>query len=115
MRFVILLLCFSVSAPAAELTSLERELIQQLGPGTPEPIPLWPGTPLQFLEKAGPEVIATNMVADLKKLGVPARLDFFDEGGHGVGNLIPQRVKNGFPGARWPQLLLEWLDTLSTP
>lgn len=49
---------------------------------------------------------------DLKALGVPVKLAVFDEGGHGVGNLIPQRVKNGFPPARWPWLLLEWLDTL---
>lgn len=59
-----------------------------------------------------PVEIAENIVADLKKLGVPARLDLFEEGGHGVGNLIPQRVKNGFPPAQWPQLLIEWLKTL---
>lgn len=54
----------------------------------------------------------TNIVADLKELGVPARLDLHEEGGHGVGNLIPQRVKNGFPGAQWPKVLVEWLKTL---
>lgn len=47
--------------------------------------------------------------ADLEKLGVPVRMDIFNEGSHGVGNLIPQRVKNGFPPAKWPKLLLEWL------
>lgn len=56
-----------------------------------------------------PVEIATNIIADLEKLGVPARLDLHEEGGHGVGNLIPQRVKNGFPGAQWPQELLKWL------
>jgi endo-1,4-beta-xylanase len=56
-----------------------------------------------------PVEIAENIVADLKALGVPARLDLFEEGGHGVGNLIPQRVKAGFPPAKWPQLLIEWL------
>ncbi len=56
-----------------------------------------------------PVEIAENIVADLKALGVPARLDLFEEGGHGVGNLIPQRVKAGFPPAKWPQLLVEWL------
>jgi len=39
-----------------------------------------------------PIEIATNIVSDLKTLGVPARLDLFEEGGHGVGNLIPTRV-----------------------
>jgi len=48
--------------------------------------------------------------ADLEKLGVPVRMMEFDEGAHGVGNLIPQRVANGFPPAKWPQLLLGWLD-----
>jgi len=56
-----------------------------------------------------PVEIAENIVADLKALGVPARLDLFEEGGHGVGNLIPQRVKAGFPPAKWPQLLIDWL------
>ena len=49
---------------------------------------------------------------DLQALGVPVKLAVFDEGGHGVGNLIPQRVKNGFPPARWPWLMLEWLNGL---
>lgn len=51
--------------------------------------------------------------ADLEKLGVPVRMDVYDVGGHGVGNLIPQRVKNGFPPTQWPQRLLGWLDQLA--
>jgi acetyl esterase/lipase len=47
---------------------------------------------------------------DLEALGVPVRMDEFDVGSHGLGNLIPKRVKHGFPPARWPQLLLSWLD-----
>lgn len=46
----------------------------------------------------------------LESLGVPVHLEVFDKGGHGVGNLIPQRVKNGFPGAQWPDLMLRWLE-----
>lgn len=46
---------------------------------------------------------------DLEKLGVPVKMSIFDQGAHGVGNLIPQRVKSGFPPAQWPELLLEWL------
>ncbi|MCB1087224.1 MAG: hypothetical protein KDM63_09280, partial [Verrucomicrobiae bacterium] len=49
---------------------------------------------------------------DLEALGVPVRMDEFDVGAHGVGNLIPQRVKHGFPPAKWPWHLLEWLKTL---
>jgi acetyl esterase/lipase len=60
-----------------------------------------------------PVEIAENIVADLKLLGVPARLDRFEEGGHGVGNLIPQRVKAGFPPAKWPQLLINWLEEVA--
>jgi acetyl esterase/lipase len=53
--------------------------------------------------------------ADLRKLGVPVRLEVFDEGSHGVGNLIPARVQHGFPPTRWPDLLLDWLRTLRLP
>lgn len=53
--------------------------------------------------------------SDLEKLGVPVRMVEFDQGAHGAGNLIPQRVKSGFPPAQWPQLLLTWLDTLPKP
>lgn len=51
--------------------------------------------------------------ADLEKLGVPVKMHEFDEGAHGVGNLIPQRVAHDFPPAKWPELLLEWLKSLS--
>jgi len=37
----------------------------------------------------------------------------FDKGGHGVGDLIPQRVRSGFPAAKWPDLLRQWLDEIS--
>jgi acetyl esterase/lipase len=61
------------------------------------------GAPIEM-----PKAIA----ADLEKLGVPVHMEVFDEGAHGVGNLIPQRVKNGFPPAKWPDLLLKWLKQL---
>jgi len=48
--------------------------------------------------------------ADLEAMGSPVRMDEFDQGAHGVGNLIPQRVKHKFPPALWPQLMLEWLS-----
>lgn len=53
--------------------------------------------------------------ADLEELGVPVRMDEFDVGAHGVGNLIPQRVKNGFPPAKWPELFLGWFGGLPAP
>ncbi|MEP6670612.1 MAG: alpha/beta hydrolase [Chthoniobacter sp.] len=53
--------------------------------------------------------------ADLKQLGTPVHLEVFNQGGHGVGNLIPQRVQNGFPPAKWPDLLLQWLDANLAP
>jgi acetyl esterase/lipase len=62
-----------------------------------------------------PVEIAENIVADLKKLGVPARLDLFEQGGHGVGNLIPTRVQHGFPPTQWPDRMLQWLESLSAP
>lgn len=53
--------------------------------------------------------------ADLEELGVPVRMEIFDEGAHGVGNLIPQRVRNGFPPAKWPELLIDWLSCVLPP
>lgn len=53
-----------------------------------------------------------DIESDLKALGVPVHMAIFDQGAHGVGNLIPQRVKHGFPPAKWPELLLEWLKSL---
>ena len=71
--------------------------------------PTAPPVYLVHATKDEPVAIAQNIVADLKRLGVPARLDLFAEGGHGVGNLIPQRVQHGFPPTKWPELLLQWL------
>lgn len=61
-----------------------------------------------------PIELPRQIKADLTALGVPVRMDEFAEGAHGVGNLIPQRVAHGFPPARWPQLLLNWLEQLRT-
>lgn len=52
--------------------------------------------------------------ADLERLRVPVHIEVFDQGAHGVGNLIPQRVKHGFPPAKWPDLLLKWLESTVT-
>ena len=59
-----------------------------------------------------PIELPKEIKAQLTELGVPVEMAIFDEGGHGVGNLIPTRYKNGFPGAQWPKLLVEWLKTL---
>ncbi len=53
-----------------------------------------------------------SIKADLEKLGVPVRMDEFDVGAHGVGNLIPQRVAHDFPPAKWPELFLDWYQKL---
>lgn len=77
------------------------------------PFTFRPESPPAFLVHATtdkPVEIAENIVADLKKLNVPARLDMYEVGGHGVGNLIPQRVKHEFPPTKWPEHLLRWLD-----
>jgi dienelactone hydrolase len=56
-----------------------------------------------------PIELPQRIKADLEKLGVPVHLEIFQEGAHGVGNLIPQRVQHGFPPTKWPDLLLAWL------
>ncbi len=50
--------------------------------------------------------------AQLEALAVPVKMAVFDEGAHGVGNLIPQRVAHHFPPAAWPELLLQWLKEM---
>jgi acetyl esterase/lipase len=83
------------------------------------PFHFGPDTPPVFLVHAtddgitggAPIELPRAIEADLKKIGVPVHLEVFDEGGHGVGNLIPQRVEHGFPPAKWPELLLSWLGT----
>ena len=79
-----------------------------------------PETPPVFLVHAtndgvpggAPIEMPKAIAVDLEKLGVPVKMAIFEQGAHGVGNLIPQRVKRGYPPTRWPQLLLEWLDGL---
>jgi acetyl esterase/lipase len=75
-------------------------------------------SPPVFLVHATTDVpleLPRQIKADLENLGVPVRLEMFAEGGHGVGNLIPTRVKHGFPPAHWPDLLLKWLGEISGP
>ncbi len=82
------------------------------------PFQFRPDTPPVFLVHAtndgisggAPIELPKAIEGDLRKLNVPVHLQIFDEGAHGVGNLIPQRVKNGFAPARWPDLLLAWLQ-----
>lgn len=66
------------------------------------------------LDGGAPIEMPRAIKADLEKLGVPVRMVEFDEGGHGVGNLIPQRVQHGFPPAQWPALLGAWLETIGS-
>lgn len=84
-----------------------------------------PASPFRFPSNAPPVYLVhattdkpvelpQQIKADLTKLGVPVRLDMFEEGGHGLGNLIPQRVAHGFPPAQWPELFLKWYATLTT-
>jgi hypothetical protein len=64
------------------------------------------------IQGGAPIELPRQIKADLEKLGVPVAMAVFDEGAHGVGNLIPQRVKRGFPPAKWPEVLLKWLEEL---
>ena len=62
------------------------------------------------LQGGAPIELPRQIKSDLEMLGVPVRMVEFDVGAHGVGNLIPQRVKHDFPPTKWPDLLLEWLE-----
>jgi acetyl esterase/lipase len=65
------------------------------------------------LKGGAPIEMPRQIQRDLAALGVPVKMLEFDEGAHGVGNLIPQRRQRGFPGAQWPELLLDWLRETS--
>jgi acetyl esterase/lipase len=64
------------------------------------------------IEGGAPIEMPKAIKTQLEGLGVPVKMEIFDEGAHGVGNLIPQRVKSGFPPAKWPQLLVAWLEAV---
>ena len=78
-------------------------LVHATNDGVPGPTGKIGGAPIQL-----PKEIRSQLEA----LGVPVKMAIFDEGGHGVGNLVPTRYRHGFPGAQWPKLLVEWLDGL---
>jgi acetyl esterase/lipase len=63
------------------------------------------------LQGGAPIEMPRQIKSDVEMLGVPVRMVEFDVGAHGVGNLIPQRVKHGFPPTKWPDLLLNWLES----
>lgn len=67
------------------------------------------------IKGGAPIELPREIAADLKQLGIPVQMAEFDVGAHGVGNLIPQRVKNGFPPAKWPDLFLDWYQKIETP
>lgn len=78
-------------------------LVHATNDGIPGPTGQIGGAPIE---------LPRQIRAELEQLGVPVKLVEFDEGGHGVGNLVPARWRNGFPGAQWPRLLVAWLDGL---
>ncbi len=65
------------------------------------------------IKGGAPIELPKEITADLQKLGVPVKMAIFDVGAHGVGNLIPQRVKRRFPPAKWPELFLDWYQSLN--
>jgi len=78
-------------------------LVHAINDGVPNAEGKIGGAPIQLPQE---------IKAQLEQLGVPVRMEVFNEGGHGVGNLIPTRYQNGFPGAQWPKLLVKWHSTL---
>lgn len=64
------------------------------------------------IKGGAPIELPRAIAADLQALGVPVRLEIFEEGAHGVGNLIPQRVQHRFPPATWPERFLSWYADL---
>ena len=63
------------------------------------------------LRECAPIELPKAIESDLKEFKVPVHMEIFEEGAHGVGNLIPQRVKHGFPPTKWPELFLTWFNS----
>jgi acetyl esterase/lipase len=97
----LLLSCFLGLAVTvfAELTPAEHELIQQLGPGTPEPILLWPDTPPQFLENAAPEVIKDNQT--IQSVSVPTITPYLPPKENRTGMALVVCAGGGYGGHAW--------------
>jgi len=84
------------------------------------PFVFGPDTPPVFLVHAtndgqpggAPIELPQAIKAQLEALGVPVRMEVFEQGSHGVGNLLPQRVQHGFPPTTWPDRLLKWLGEI---
>jgi hypothetical protein len=57
------------SGRAVELTEAEMLLKEQLGEGTPDPIPLWVDKPPRFVENAPAETVGKN--AQIQMISVP--------------------------------------------
>jgi acetyl esterase/lipase len=95
-----LLLLLSLAASAfADLTPSERELIQQLGPDTPEPILLWPDKPPQFMENAVPEVIAENQ--RIRSVSVPTITPYLPPKDKRTGMAVVICAGGGYGGHDW--------------
>lgn len=95
-----LVACLILSTIAhAGLTPSKRELIEQLGPGTPEPRPLWPGKPPQFLENAAPEVIAENQT--IKSVSMPTITPYLPPKESRNGMAVVVCAGGGYGGHAW--------------
>ena len=91
---------FALSAISfAELTTSERELIMQLGPGTPEPIPLWSGKPPKFIENTAPEVIKDNQT--IQSVSVPTITPYLPPKDKCNGMAIVACAGGGYGGHTW--------------
>lgn len=90
---------FHRSTDAADLSPAERELIRQLGSGTPVPMPLWPDKPPQFLENAAPEVIAENQT--IKSVSVPTLTPYLPPTDKRNGIAVVVCAGGGYGGHAW--------------
>lgn len=64
-------------------------------------------------DSVAPVELPRAIEKDLRKLNVPVRLEIFAEGGHGVGDLHPERLGNHDPAAHWPQHFQNWYQALT--
>lgn len=63
-------------------------------------------------DRVAPIELPYAIKKQLEDLGVPVHLEVYNEGGHGVGHLSPQRVQQNYPPAKWPEEFLKWIASL---
>ena len=93
------LFILTASLFAAAITPSEEALRQELGEGTPVPVPLWTGQPPKFLPNAAPEMVAEN--ARIRNVSVPTMSVYLPPADKRTGMAVIVCAGGGYGGLDW--------------